>query len=295
MTQLDIWRTQAFLRINALFRSLEGTANVSDELADALIRSLSQLPNRPADKPPYAGIFAVVEVTIGRQKALKNLEQLATMLQDELSVSDFLADDLLRALSSLPTRPADKQPYASLFPAAQMIWLTSKQLGNIAPEASHDRIAQLLPHLNRTMVEFEINTPLRQAHFLAQIAHESDRFRALEEYASGEDYEEREDLGNTEWGDGVRFKGRGLIQITGRANYRNCGEGLGVDLISNPARLADPDLACRSAGWFWETNKLNSDADRDDVETITRVINGGFNGFDDRVYLLAVAKSVLSV
>jgi putative chitinase len=145
------------------------------------------------------------------------------------------------------------------------------------------------------MVEFEINTRLRQAHFLAQIAHESDRFRALEEYASGEEYEGRDDLGNTQWGDGVRFKGRGLIQITGRANYRNCGEGLGVDLIDNPERLADPDLACRSAGWFWQTNKLNPDADRDDVETITRVINGGLNGFDDRVYLLAVAKSVLSV
>ncbi len=145
------------------------------------------------------------------------------------------------------------------------------------------------------MVEFNISTPLRQAHFLAQIAHESDRFNALEEYASGEDYEGRDDLGNTQPGDGVRFKGRGLIQITGRTNYGDCGKALGVDLINNPTKLAAPDLASRSAGWFWAINQLNGDADNDDVRTVTRVINGGYNGLDDRIMLLQAAKQVLKV
>ncbi len=72
-------------------------------------------------------------------------------------------------------------------------------------------------------------------------------------------------------------------------------ETLGVDLISNPKRLANPDLACRSAGWFWSVNQLNGDADRDDVRTVTRVINGGYNGLDDRIQLLQAAKRVLKV
>jgi putative chitinase len=93
----------------------------------------------------------------------------------------------------------------------------------------------------------------------------------------------------------VRFKGRGLIQITGRANYGDCGEALGVDLITHPTRLAEPDLACRSAGWFWNTRNLSSFADRDDVDTITYRINGGYNGYDERVEFLHIAKSVLGI
>jgi putative chitinase len=176
-----------------------------------------------------------------------------------------------------------------------MVLLTPDKLRSIAPEAPSGRPEQLAPQLNRTMVEYSINTPLRQAHFLAQVAHESDCFNALEEYASGEEYEYRDDLGNTQPGDGVRFKGRGLIQITGRTNYADCSKAMGVDLISNPRRLADPDLASRSAGWFWSTRQLNGDADRDDVRTVTRVINGGYNGLDDRIQLLKAAKSVLGI
>ncbi|NJP10369.1 MAG: glycoside hydrolase family 19 protein [Leptolyngbyaceae cyanobacterium RU_5_1] len=173
--------------------------------------------------------------------------------------------------------------------------VTDKDLLTIAPQASAKRAEQLAPHLNRAMLEFDILTPLRQAHFLAQLAHESDRFNALEEYASGDDYEWRDDLGNVYPGDGVRYKGRGLIQITGRTNYRECGRALGVDLVSNPKRLAEPDLACRSAGWYWDTRQLNRDADRDDVKSVTRIINGGYNGLDDRTRLLSAAKQALKV
>jgi putative chitinase len=142
------------------------------------------------------------------------------------------------------------------------------------------------------MQRYNITTPLRKAHFIAQIAHESDAFNTNEEYASGADYEWRRDLGNTKAGDGVKFKGRGLIQVTGRSNYAACGQALGVDLINNPQRLAEYDLACLSAGWFWDKMRLNGDADADDVMTITRLINGGTNGLADRQSYLARARRV---
>ncbi len=293
--QLDIWRAQAFKRLIDLIADMKGEANAQDALVDELVRSLSKLPARPADKPAYLGIFSVQDTTAGRQKAIERLRMLATTLNGDLCPADGMVDDLIRVLSNLPKRPADKQPYASLFPEIKMKLLTTKDLLEIAPGASGDRVNKLVPELNRTMIEFDINTPLRQAHFLAQLAHESDRFNALEEYASGEDYEWRDDLGNVYPGDGVRFKGRGLIQVTGRTNYQDCGRALGVDLVANPKRLSDPDLAARSAGWFWHKNKLNPDADRDDVKTVTRVINGGLNGFEDRVHLLKRAKKVLDV
>ncbi len=295
MAQLQIWRMQAFNRLEMLLAQVEGDVGKGDELADSLIRLLNNQPARPADKPPYAGIFGTAEARAGRQKAIEQFQKLWNKLPGESCDIDGLVDDLLRVLSNLPARPADKQPYASLFPACKMVFLTPALLQAIAPEADSERIASLVESLNATMIEFDITTPLRQAHFLAQVAHESDRFNALEEYASGEDYEWRDDLGNTQPGDGVRYKGRGLIQVTGRTNYGECGRALGVDLVNNPTRLADPDLACRSAGWYWNTRQLNGDADRDDVRTVTRVINGGYNGLEDRLHLLDAAKQAFGI
>jgi putative chitinase len=165
----------------------------------------------------------------------------------------------------------------------------------MTPEANPQRLRQLVPHLNQAMARFGINTRLRQAHLLAQIAHESDRFMALEAARSGTDYEGRKDLGNTQRGDGVKYKPRGLIQLVGRTNYAAVSKALGVDLINHPQRLTDPELAALSAGWFWSTNQLNGDADKDDVRTVTRVVNGGYNGLDDRVQLLQAAKKALGV
>ncbi|MGQ9871626.1 glycoside hydrolase family 19 protein [Leptodesmis sp.] len=293
--QLDIWRVQAFQRLITLIGAMKGGVCPSDELIDELVRSLSKLPARPAGKPPYLGIFAIQDCTQGRQKAIERLRVLRNTLQGDLCPADGYVDDLIRTLSNLPKRPADRPPYAGLFPKSNMRILMASDLLKIAPEAPAKRAEQLAPNLNRAMIEFEIITPLCQAHFLAQIAHESDRFNAMEEYASGAAYEWRDDLGNIYPGDGVRYKGRGLIQITGRANYHDCGRALGVDLISNPTRLADPDLACRSAGWYWHSRQLNKDAARDDVRTVTRVINGGYNGLDDRIQLLTAAKRVLEI
>jgi len=187
-------------------------------------------------------------------------------------------------------------PHVEVFENGKLILpdlITLEQLKRIAIFAARNRIAKLLPYLNSTMRRYAINTPLRIAHFLAQTAHESDGFNTNREYASGEAYEGRLDLGNTQAGDGARFRGRGLIQVTGRANVRECGEALGIDLISNPERLEDFDLACLSAGWFWDKHKLNAIADRDDVNKITRIINGGTNGLADRIDYLKRAKAAI--
>lgn len=172
--------------------------------------------------------------------------------------------------------------------------ITLDDLMAICKFSKRTRLAQFVDPLNDAMHEFEIdNNQRRAAHFLAQICHESGCFTYTREIASGEAYEGRQDLGNTEPGDGVRFKGRGLIQITGRSNYRQCGEALGVDLIADPKALEEPVLACRSAAWFWSDRGLNTLADNGDARAITKKINGGLTGFQDRLNYLALAQERL--
>jgi putative chitinase len=149
------------------------------------------------------------------------------------------------------------------------------------------------PILQATLTEYAMNTDIRAAHFLAQTCHESAGFRTAEEFASGSAYEGRKDLGNTQPGDGPRYKGRGLIQLTGRANYVEYGEALGLDLVDYPETAAEPVISLRIACEFWKRRGLNQVADRDDIETITRRINGGLNGLDDRKAYLAKAKAAL--
>lgn len=145
--------------------------------------------------------------------------------------------------------------------------------------------------LVQKMQEYEINTNLRICHFLAQIGHESGEFKYTEELANGSAYENRKDLGNVHAGDGVRFKGRGLIQLTGRANYQKYSDAKGVDYIKHPELLAtDPMVAVDVACWFWTTHKLNEWADQDNVNKVTKIINGGYNGFDNRKELLERSK-----
>lgn len=172
--------------------------------------------------------------------------------------------------------------------------ITGMQLLLIMPYAAK-RVGSFLAPLNAAMQEFQINTPARQAAFLAQIAVESGELRYVLEIASGAAYEGRLGLGNTQPGDGMRYKGRGLIQITGRSNYEQCGKALGVDLITNPEQLETKDLACRSAAWFWLSHGLNELADAGDFERITRRINGGTNGAQQRREYHARARKVLEV
>ncbi len=133
------------------------------------------------------------------------------------------------------------------------------------------------------------------AHFIAQCGHESGGFRYMEEIASGAAYEGRKDLGNTIAGDGKRYKGRGPIQLTGRTNYRRVGRRIGLDLEGNPLLVADPSIGMWCAIEFWDENNLNALALADDVKTITRRINGGYNGLDDREARLAQIKKVMGI
>jgi predicted chitinase len=150
-----------------------------------------------------------------------------------------------------------------------------------------------LPYLNEAMADYGITTAARAAAFLAQIAHESVELRYWEEIASGEAYEGRRDLGNTKPGDGKRYKGRGPIQITGRANYRKYGGLLGLDLENNPSLAATTPVGFRIAGEYWDSHGLNELADRQDFVTITKRINGGTNGLASRQKYYEVAKRVL--
>jgi putative chitinase len=150
----------------------------------------------------------------------------------------------------------------------------------------------------RAMANNAINTPLRQSHFLAQLGHESGSLRYAAELSSGVQYEGRKDLGNTESGDGPRFKGRGLIQLTGRANYTAFGKARGRDFVTgdNPQLLAsDAGLAADCSGWFWSVHNLNALADTDQAVAITKVINGGTNGLDDRLRRLKLTKCFLGL
>ena len=176
--------------------------------------------------------------------------------------------------------------------------------------------------LDKTFKKYEINTLKRQACFIGQCMHESGGFKQLNEnlnygakglvgtwpsrfpnleYAA--EFERKPEriankvyggrMGNTEEGDGWKYHGRGLIQLTGRENYDNCGSGLGVDLIGNPDWLATPEYAALSAGWFWNKKGLNALADSMDIDTMTKRINGGSIGIADRKAKIEKVMNVL--
>lgn len=180
--------------------------------------------------------------------------------------------------------------------------ITRSQFLSVMPLAK-GRVDLFLQPLNEAVERFEINTAKRLAEFLPQLAHESAQFKYMRELADGSAYEGRLDLGNTEPGDGKRFRGRGPIQITGRKNVGLCSMALFGDnrLLENPELLESPQVGCASAGWFWVEGaglnlsrqarsygvpagcNLNDLADAGDFEGITLAINGGRNGIEDRM------------
>jgi putative chitinase len=184
--------------------------------------------------------------------------------------------------------------------------------------------AKWLKPLQDTFAKYQINTPTRQAAFIGQCQHESNNFRTLEEnlhysanglmrvwpsrfpnldvankYANDPEkiankvYGGRADLGNTEEGDGWRFHGRGVIQLTGRSNYTVCGDALGQPFTSQPSLILEPEWACMSAGWFWNKKNLNSLADVENWSTMTKRINGGTLGLVDRINRIHKAMDIL--
>jgi len=163
-------------------------------------------------------------------------------------------------------------------------------LGQEIRGVSYQEVASAI---NEYAPHFDVVTPRRLAHFVAQLAHESGRFRWLKELwgptPTQERYEGRADLGNVYEGDGLRFRGRGLIQVTGRANYEEFNSWLMEfypkrfpDVVAYPDYVAQYPLAVLSAFWYWDTRKLNKYADRGDVKAVTRIINGGYNGLGER-------------
>ena len=175
--------------------------------------------------------------------------------------------------------------------------ITPQQLLQILPNAG-PVAGVFVPVLNAAMGHYQIVGAKRVAAFIAQIGHESGQLKYVKEIwgptAAQARYEGRKDLGNTVAGDGAKYRGRGLIQITGRANYMACGEGLGLDLIKQPELLEKPQHACMSAAWFWATKGLSTLADARQFDKITQRINGGQNGAADRQALYTRALKVLA-
>ena len=181
--------------------------------------------------------------------------------------------------------------------------------------------------LNKILPQYGINTKLRICHFLAQVLHESGHLKYKSEnlnysaktlrsvfgkyfktdeianqYARKPEkianrvYANRMGNGDEVSGDGWKFRGRGLIQLTGYNNYKACGQDLGLDLVNNPDLItSDPEICVKTACWFWQKNKLNELADKDDINSITKRINGGLNGINDRCKILSLAKNTINL
>jgi predicted chitinase len=171
--------------------------------------------------------------------------------------------------------------------------MTTEQLRNIANYATLVNINTYTPLLNRYMHNYNICGKLREAAFLATVIHESGSFRYTKEIASGKAYEWRKDLGNVQAGDGERFKGRGLIQLTGRTNYTLASNALGIDFVNHPELLEQPEFATMVSCWWWKMKGLNEVADTGDFRKVTRIVNGGYTGLADREFWYNKAMKVL--
>jgi putative chitinase len=179
--------------------------------------------------------------------------------------------------------------------------LSCEQLCSITNGINYtpEKLQLITDSLNETFEMYQINTPLRMCHFLAQVLHESSAFRYTVEIwgptPAQKKYDTRTDLGNTPEvdGDGFKYRGRGWIQLTGKTNYRLAGKEFNQDFVTNPDLLQQYPWAAMVSGWFWNKRSLNTLADADDVLAITKKINGGFNGLDDRKMWLGRARSVL--
>ena len=177
--------------------------------------------------------------------------------------------------------------------------LTLEQFEKYTPRKSYPpKQSDLLAALSGAMTEADITTSLRIAHFLGQISTETGNFKWFTEIGSEDyfkKYDGRHDLGNTHPGDGPRYKGRGMLQLTGRANYTSVGTALGLDLVDHPEIAAELVAGARIAGHYWTTHHINALADKDDVLGVTKKINGGTNGLKERKEWTAKAKRVLGI
>lgn len=204
--------------------------------------------------------------------------------------------------------------------------VSAEQMKTILPRMNWEKAEAYIPYITTVLPKFDIDTPLRKAHFLAQVAHESGGlkysqenlnyssqglrsvfgkyFKTMEiaeayarkpEKIANRVYANRMGNGDEASGDGWKFKGRGLIQLTGRDNYQRFGVDYGVDCVNNPDLLLDPEWALTSACWFWKKRNLNIYADNDDILMVTKRINGGINGLNDRQQYLDSFKRIYQI
>jgi len=320
-TKLKSYRQLGLDRLEQLLLQLPAEAHDADRFVDKAIRQLSGFPPAPAGAPPYHGIYSsAFTFDQYRDGATDRLEELMLKLA-ALHDLDGEVDTWIRKLSDLPERPAGSDPYVRLFvlredvppepppiiapatypPASKVYVTTDQMLKIIGSNQLSDRVNAMVPGINVTLERFKINTPLRMAHFFGQILHESGGLRWLREIWGPTDAQRRyeppsrlaKDLGNTQAGDGKRYMGRGVIQLTGRANYAKFSQAMGVDFLSNPDLVASPQYAVTAAGWFWDMRNINRFADQDDLLKVTRLVNGGKNGLADREKYLKRSKQVL--
>lgn len=200
---------------------------------------------------------------------------------------------LIEWILSLFRKPEPKPEHKQL-----VAWIGVEKFA-AAAGLTLDRAQEWYPDVRAACLEFGIDTPQRVAAFLAQVGHESGGFRYTREIWGPTDaqkrYEGRADLGNVKPGDGSKYRGRGLIQITGRYGYQKASKALGVDLISHPELLEAKPLAARSAAWWWFAHGCNEIADTGDIVALSKRINGGTNGLEDRLRRYQIACDALGL
>jgi predicted chitinase len=237
---------------------------------------------------------------------------MTTSLQREIRLRNALRntlDALVAATAGDPGSPVYKEAEAAIEEseaAERSFPFMAADLHRIMPNLPAEKRELYFPHLVAAMAKYEINTALRVSAFISQLAHESGELKYMEEIwgknggtAQQKKYEPPSDLakklGNTEKGDGYRYRGRGVIMITGRFNFRKYGALLGVDLETNPDLAAKPEYGFQIAALYWKLNKCNEYADQRNFKAITRAINGGLTNLADRERYYAIAKKALGV
>lgn len=266
----------------------------------------------------------------GRYKEIATLNQIDN--PDKIYVGQVLKipSDSLQESKQQKQDPqpeaSETQPTRSVTAEGESL-VSLEELKTIFHKAKDKDVEQYCDAINECLRINEINTPLRIAHFLAQIAHESgclhytqenlnysakalrsvfgkyfptdeeaEQFARKPEAIANRVYASRMGNGDEASGEGWRYRGRGFIQLTGKHNYESISRDTGVDLVNNPDLCAtDPKWIVETAGWYWSKHRLNAKADQDDLKGVTRAINGGYNGLSDREAYLNLAKSTLNI
>lgn len=225
-------------------------------------------------------------VPLGDMQSVSAAQQLEAQMKALLREADGVDQEIADALKAITGGDADLPPAPAPVPDDGYTPVTATQLMSIVPELSEAKANEMVGPLNDAMRQGGMNTPLRQAAFISQVAVESDRFVMTREYADGSEYEGRcrgpNGLGNCSPGDGVKYAGRGYIQLTGKDNYEAASKALGVDLVNNPDLAQTPEYAFKVSVFYWDTHNGNAVSDTGDIVAITEMVNGGHHALSER-------------